>query len=107
MSPPVWFITGCSSGFGASLSLLALHSGHKVIATSRKPLKTPELVSQVEKLGGKWMQLDVCAPEQELMKVIDEATSVYGKIDILVNNAGYALLGPFETIRYAVRDFMI
>jgi NAD(P)-dependent dehydrogenase (short-subunit alcohol dehydrogenase family) len=107
MSPPVWFITGCSSGFGASLALLALRSGHKVIATSRKPSKTPELVSQVEKLGGTWMQLDVCAPEPELMKVIDEATNVYGKIDILVNNAGYALLGAFETIRYVVPDHTI
>jgi NAD(P)-dependent dehydrogenase (short-subunit alcohol dehydrogenase family) len=107
MSPPVWFITGCSSGFGASLALLALRSGHKVIATSRSPSKTPELVSQVEELGGTWMQLDVCAPEPKLIKVIDEATSVYGKIDILVNNAGYALLGAFETIRYVVSDHTV
>jgi NAD(P)-dependent dehydrogenase (short-subunit alcohol dehydrogenase family) len=44
----VWFITGCSSGFGASLSLLALKAGHKVIATSRRPSKTPELVREVD-----------------------------------------------------------
>jgi NAD(P)-dependent dehydrogenase (short-subunit alcohol dehydrogenase family) len=107
MSTPVWFITGCSSGFGASLALLALRSGHKVIATSRNPSKTPELVSQIERLGGTWMQLDVCAPEPELIKVIDKATSVHGKIDILVNNAGYALLGAFETIRYAILGLLL
>jgi NADP-dependent 3-hydroxy acid dehydrogenase YdfG len=99
MSPPVWFITGCSSGFGTSLALLALGSGHKVIATSRTPSRTPELVSEVEKLGGVWHTLDVCSPEPELVKVIEKATNVWGRIDILVNGAGYALLGAFETIR--------
>jgi len=100
MSPTVWFITGCSSGFGTSLALLALRSGHKVIATSRNPSKTPELVSEVEKLGGVWHALDVCSPEPELAKAIEKATNVWGRIDILVNGAGYALLGAFETIRY-------
>jgi len=99
MSHPVWFITGCSSGFGASLALFALRSGHKVIATSRNPSKSPELVSQIEELGGIWMKLDVCSAESEILKVLNEATNVYGRIDILVNNAGYALLGAFETIR--------
>jgi NAD(P)-dependent dehydrogenase (short-subunit alcohol dehydrogenase family) len=99
MSSPVWFITGCSSGFGASLALHALRSGHRVIATSRNPAKTPELVSQVKQLGGEWHALDVCSPERELKKVVERATDVYGRIDILVNCAGYALLGAFEILR--------
>ena len=99
-SPPIWFITGCSSGFGTSLALLALRSGHKVIATSRNPSKTPALVSEVQSLGGVWHTLDVCAPEPELAKAVEKATNVWGRIDILVNAAGYALLGAFETIRY-------
>jgi NAD(P)-dependent dehydrogenase (short-subunit alcohol dehydrogenase family) len=94
---PVWFITGCSSGFGLSLALLALRNGHKVIATSRKPSKTPDLVSEVEKLGGTWMELDVCSPHATA--VLDKAIAIHGRIDILVNNAGYALLGAFETFR--------
>lgn len=94
---PVWFITGCSSGFGASLALRALHAGHRVVATSRTPSKTPLLVSQVEKLGGTWMQLDVCSPDAAA--VVERATAVYGQIDILVNAAGYALIGAFETFR--------
>ncbi|TVY38278.1 Hydroxysteroid dehydrogenase-like protein [Lachnellula subtilissima] len=98
-SPPIWFITGCSSGFGTSLALLALRSGHKVIATSRNPSKTPGLVSEVESLGGVWHTLDVCAPEPELAKAVEKAINVWGRIDILVNAAGYALLGAFETIR--------
>jgi len=98
MSSPVWLITGCSSGFGLSLALIALRSGHKVIATSRNPSKTPALVAQVEALGGVWHQLDVCSPEAELQEVLRKAGKVFGAIDILVNNAAYALLGAFETI---------
>lgn len=97
MSSPVWLITGCSSGFGASLALLALRNGHRVIATSRTPSKSPELVLEVEKMGGKWLALDVCA--SNIADVMEEAIQIYGKIDILVNNAAYALLGAFETFR--------
>ena len=61
MAPLVWLITGCSSGFGASLSLTALNAGHKVIATSRNPSKTPGLVDRFEQSGGTWLQLDVNA----------------------------------------------
>ncbi|RDW75282.1 hypothetical protein BP6252_06424 [Coleophoma cylindrospora] len=95
-SAPVWFITGCSTGFGGTLALIALRAGHRVIATSRNPSKTPDLISQIESLGGKFMTFDVCSPE--IGKVLDEATAIYGRIDILVNNAGYALLGAFEVL---------
>jgi len=96
-STPVWLITGCSSGFGAALAILALKNGHRVIATSRNPSKSPDELEKVEKLGGRWLALDVCSPE--LPAVVDAATKIYGQIDILVNNAGYALLGAFETFR--------
>lgn len=97
--PPVWFITGYSSGFGFSLARHTLRSGHHVIATSRTPSKTRELVSELEAIGGTWQTLDVAAPEAELALAIDRATAVYGRIDILVNCAAYALLGAFEMIR--------
>ena len=58
----VWLVTGCSSGFGTSLSLIALKAGHKVIATSRNPSQSPELVEQFKALGGSWLQLDVNSP---------------------------------------------
>lgn len=90
----VWFITGCSSGFGAGLARLALNAGHKVIATSRNPSRTPELVQEVESRGGNWLQLDVCSPD--LPQVLDNALSIHGKIDVLVNNAGFSMLGAVE-----------
>lgn len=98
--PPVWFITGCSSGFGFSLARHALRSGHHVIATSRSPTKTPDLVAEIISLGGVWHILDVAAPEEDLAIKVERSTAVYGRIDVLVNCAAYALLGAFETFRY-------
>lgn len=97
MSPPTWLITGCSSGFGWSLVQRALKVGHSVIATSRNPSKTPDLVEQVEAAAnGRWMTLDVNAPD--IQSKINEAENVFGGIDVLVNNAGTAQLGAFEDV---------
>ena len=97
--PLVWLITGCSSGFGQSLSLIALKAGHKVIATSRNPTKTPDLVKEVEKLGGVWLALDINSSPEDLRKVIDEGHKLFGRIDVLVNNAGIGLVGALEDVR--------
>jgi NADP-dependent 3-hydroxy acid dehydrogenase YdfG len=32
--PPIWFITGASSGFGKYLALEALSRGHRVVASA-------------------------------------------------------------------------
>lgn len=94
--PPVWLITGCSSGFGFALAKYALEQGHRVIATSRNPSKTPDLVSSFENSGGIWMPLDVTATDLEDM--VKAAELVHNRIDMLVNNAGYSILGAVEDI---------
>ncbi|ETI29313.1 hypothetical protein G647_01766 [Cladophialophora carrionii CBS 160.54] len=98
---PVWFITGSSAGLGLALTRHAMAQGHTVIATSRNPSKTPELVSEVEKSGGKWVALDTTQPEEELNKTVQLAESFFGRIDILVNNAGVCVLGALEDIPFA------
>jgi NAD(P)-dependent dehydrogenase (short-subunit alcohol dehydrogenase family) len=77
----------------------ALRAGHHVIATSRSPSKSLDLVSQVQSLGGVWQALDVTSSEDDLSRAVENATAVYGRIDILVNCAAYALIGAFETFR--------
>ncbi|KAL2786285.1 putative short-chain oxidoreductase [Aspergillus keveii] len=97
MSPPklTWLITGCSSGFGLSLARAVLAGGHNVIASSRNPSRTPDLVAEVESKGGKWVQLDANSPESG--KVITELERGGDHIDVLANNAGYCVYAPVET----------
>lgn len=95
--PQIWLITGCSSGLGLNLALAALHAGNQVIATSRNPSKTPNLVAQVESLGGWWRTLDVS--DSKSGTVVEELIKEFGGIDVLVNNAGVALIGAFEDMR--------
>ncbi|KAJ5795605.1 uncharacterized protein N7518_004145 [Penicillium psychrosexuale] len=92
--PLVWLITGCSSGLGLALARAAQSNGHKVLATSRQPSRTPELVSEITQNGGEWHTLDVDSPTAA-SELVSKLESTH-KIDVLVNNAGYAILGAVE-----------
>ncbi|KAH8885952.1 putative short chain oxidoreductase/dehydrogenase [Thozetella sp. PMI_491] len=92
----VWLITGCSSGFGLELARAVLARGHQVIASSRTPAKTPELVEEVKSKGGSWISLDVTA--DDVKAKIAEATAIHGRIDVLVNNAGTGINAGFEDL---------
>lgn len=100
MAPKVWLITGCSSGLGQALAMAALNNGHKVIASSRNPSRTPDLVQGVQAHGGHWLELDVCGSLAE--GVLAEALKIYGHIDVLVNNAGAGIYGTIEDCRCAL-----
>lgn len=95
--PLTWLITGCSSGLGLAIARQAQSNGHKVIATSRNPGKTPALVQEIESKGGNWTQLDLDDPNNG--SVIDLLEAESHQIDVLVNNAGFALLQVAEHIR--------
>jgi NAD(P)-dependent dehydrogenase (short-subunit alcohol dehydrogenase family) len=94
----VWLITGSSAGLGRALTRYVIARGHTVIASSRNPAKTPGLVSEVEKAGGRWIALDNTAPEEEINKIVQTAESFFGRIDVVVNMAGVSVLGAFEDI---------
>ncbi|KAI1778120.1 putative short-chain oxidoreductase [Hypoxylon cercidicola] len=97
--PLTWLITGASSGFGLSLSRLVLAGGHTLIATSRNPSRTPDLVAEVERQGNgsKWLKLDVDDMSGG-SKLIESLETSGQAIDVLVNNAGYCIYGPIETL---------
>ncbi len=89
--PKVWFITGCSSGFGRLLTERLLTLGHFVSATARditslEPLKGNNLLLQ---------HLDVTSTA-DCQNVINETVSRFGKIDVVVNNAGVLIAGAIE-----------
>ncbi|KIX10166.1 uncharacterized protein Z518_01247 [Rhinocladiella mackenziei CBS 650.93] len=96
---PTWVITGSSSGIGLALVRYNLAQGHNVIATSRNPSKTPDLVREVTSHpNGRWLSLDVTSPKVEIERILQEAWREFDGIDFLVNNAGYSVLGAAEDI---------
>jgi NADP-dependent 3-hydroxy acid dehydrogenase YdfG len=90
----VWFITGCSSGFGRALAEAVLKKGEKVVATARNLETIEDLQAQYPHLALA-LKLDVIKPE-EVRSTVSKAIETFGSIDVLVNNAGYVTFGAIE-----------
>ena len=91
---PVWFITGCSTGFGKELAKLVLDRGWRAVVTARKPEQLQELVAGHEDTALS-VQLDV-ADKTQVKAAVQQAEERFGRIDVLVNNAGYGYLAAVE-----------
>ena len=91
---PVWFVTGCSTGFGREFVRAALAHGFRVVATARNPKKLNELIAGHEGLA-KALALDVTNAAQ-IKQAVSEAERAFGRIDVLVNNAGYGYMAAVE-----------
>ena len=93
-SKPVWFITGCSTGFGRELSVILLRRGYRVVLTARDKTKIDDIVAGHEK-NGLALALDVDKHDQ-IEAAVKAAEDRFGRIDVLVNNAGYGYLAAVE-----------
>jgi NAD(P)-dependent dehydrogenase (short-subunit alcohol dehydrogenase family) len=90
--PPVWFITGCSTGFGRELATQALERGFRTVVTARKPETVENLAAKGEAL---LLKLDV-TDQGEIKAAIKAAEKEFGGIDVLVNNAGIGYFAAIE-----------
>lgn len=88
----VWFITGCSSGFGWHIAKQVLELGYSTVVCSRE-------LSDIEDLGGYRnalpLKLDVTNRSQ-VESAVRLAERHFGRIDVLVNNAGIGYFGAVE-----------
>ncbi len=91
---PVWFITGCSTGFGKELAKLVLARGWRAVVTARQLDSLKELVSGNEE-NALAVQLDV-TDRSQISQAVQQADEKFGRIDVLVNNAGYGYLAAVE-----------
>ena len=89
---PVWFITGCSTGFGRELATQALARGFRVVVTARKPEQVEALATKGEALV---LKLDV-TDQAQINSAIKAAEKKFGGIDVLVNNAGIGYFAAIE-----------
>jgi len=92
----VWLITGCSSGFGASLAAAVLARGERVVATARNAEALSELAAQFPDTC-RALALDVTDATQ-VKSVVAQAVEAFGRLDVVVNYAGYGLAGAFEEL---------
>jgi len=89
---PVWFITGCSTGFGRELAKLVLERGYRVAVTARKPDEVKDLAVKGEALV---LKLDV-TNQGQINAAVKAAEKKFGRIDVLVNNAGIGYFAAVE-----------
>ncbi|MBC6613081.1 SDR family NAD(P)-dependent oxidoreductase [Hymenobacter sp. BT507] len=95
-TPKNWFITGVSTGFGASLADLLLEKGDKVAATFRKQEQVDEFTQKAGEQG--IGVLCNVSDEAQVKQAIQQAIDALGHLDVVVNNAGYGSLGSIEEI---------
>ena len=90
----VWFITGCSTGFGRELAQLVLNRGARAVLTARNPCQLRELAAP-HSTRALVLPLDV-TDEVMIKASVAEAEQYFGQIDVLVNNAGYGYFSAIE-----------
>lgn len=90
----IWFITGCSTGFGRALANEVLQAGYKVVVTARKMEDVEDLVA-AHPNNAFAIKLDV-TNSQQIQDAVAKAIEHFGTIDVLVNNAGIGYFGAIE-----------
>jgi NAD(P)-dependent dehydrogenase (short-subunit alcohol dehydrogenase family) len=88
----VWFITGCSTGFGHELAKQLLGRGNRVVVTARNTQALTEFAGKENALVQK---LDVTDPVK-VTAAVQAAETRFGRIDVLVNNAGIGYFAAVE-----------
>lgn len=91
---PVWFVTGCSTGFGRALAETLIAKGIRCVVTARNKDQVAEVVAQG---GDKALALALDVNQQDQIDAaVQAATDRFGGIDVLVNNAGYGFQSSVE-----------
>ncbi len=90
---PVWFITGCSTGFGRRIATHVLELGYRTVVTSRNPDDIADLAELGDVLV---LKLDV-TDRTQAEAAVRAAEDHFGCIDdVLVNNAGIGYFAAVE-----------
>ncbi|MEB2848331.1 SDR family NAD(P)-dependent oxidoreductase [Rhizobiales bacterium RZME27] len=93
LTNPVWFITGCSTGFGKELAKLTIARGWPTVVTARDKARLVDLAAS----GDNVLALDLDVTDQaQIDAAVKAAEDRFGRIDVLVNNAGYGYQASIE-----------
>ena len=93
----VWFITGCSTGFGRELARYVVERGYQTAVTARNLKDLKEFANKPNALV---LQLDV-TDQSQIDLAVKDVEDEFGHIDVLVNNAG---IGYFAAVEESEED---
>src|SRR5690606_36440610 len=89
LNEKVVIVTGASSGIGRAAALRLAQAGAMVVAVDRDATRGPEVVAEIEKIGGRarFVAADVSDDEQ-VAAAVATAVSTFWGVDVAFNNAG-------------------
>jgi short-subunit dehydrogenase len=92
-------VTGASSGIGRATAIAFARTGMRVVLGARRADRLQEAVEVIRDAGGeaRWLAADVTR-EEDMARLVREATRAYGRLDILVANAGVGYFGRLESM---------
>ncbi len=90
----VWFITGCSTGFGRALAKEVLAKGYRAAVAARNTDDVQDIVKNYPDTALA-VRLDVTV-NNEIKQAVEKTVKHFGHIDVLVNNAGIGYFASVE-----------
>jgi NAD(P)-dependent dehydrogenase (short-subunit alcohol dehydrogenase family) len=109
LAEKVAVITGGGRGIGRAIALKFATQGAAAVVAARTISEIEGVAQEIRQTGGRAVavQADV-ADEKDCDRLMNGATSQFGKVDILVNNAGeYGPVKPVEEILPAEWDRVV
>ena len=94
----VAIIIGASSGVGYETARLLAREGTVTVAAARRRDKLEWLVGEIAGEGGQALAFPTDVTDSaQVMRLVESAYNLFGRVDILVNSAGVALkIGSLE-----------
>ncbi|MEN4918507.1 SDR family oxidoreductase [Achromobacter spanius] len=99
---PVALVTGSTSGIGAAIARRLSRDGYAVVVHSRTSVQAGQALAQ-ELGAAAYVQADL-ANDADRVRLIREATGVWGRLDVLVNNAGISRVIPHADLMAATPE---
>ncbi|MFF5103661.1 SDR family NAD(P)-dependent oxidoreductase [Streptomyces sp. NPDC000134] len=88
--PPVWLVTGCSTGFGRSITAHLLEKGLRVVVTARRTGQVRDLSDHDNAFA---VALDV-TDEGSVADAVGRAEEHFGRIDVVVKRRSRSRTTP-------------